>query len=60
MGSLGSFQQTKSLADVKNKKLLHYKGFIDGQWADAASGKTFDLIDPGTGKHQQRPILTPR
>ncbi|KIW84809.1 hypothetical protein AYO21_09072 [Fonsecaea monophora] len=50
MGSLGSFQQTKSLADVKNKKLLHYKGFIDGQWADAASGKTFDLIDPGTGE----------
>ncbi|KIX94708.1 uncharacterized protein Z520_09398 [Fonsecaea multimorphosa CBS 102226] len=50
MGSLGSFQQTKTLSDVKNKKLLHYKGFIDGQWADAASGKTFDLIDPGTGE----------
>jgi phenylacetaldehyde dehydrogenase len=26
------------------------KLFIDGQWADAASGKTFETPDPATGE----------
>ena len=27
----------------------HYKLFIDGQFVDAADGRTFETIDPGTG-----------
>ena len=27
-----------------------HKLFIDGQWADAASGKTFETPDPATGE----------
>jgi len=27
----------------------HYKLFIDGKFVDAASGKTFESIDPGSG-----------
>jgi aldehyde dehydrogenase (NAD+) len=27
----------------------HYKLFIDGEFVDAADGKTFETIDPGTG-----------
>lgn len=52
MGSIGTLdvtQQVKTLADIKNKRLLKTQGFIDGQWADAASGRTFELLDPATG-----------
>jgi succinate-semialdehyde dehydrogenase / glutarate-semialdehyde dehydrogenase len=41
--------QPKSLSDLKNKSLLRTKGFINGKWVDAKSGKTFDVIDPATG-----------
>ena len=35
--------------------------FIDGQWADAASGKTFDTPNPATGETLARwPRATPR
>jgi len=31
-------------------KLTRYKMFIDGQWADASDGKTFESINPATGE----------
>lgn len=41
--------QQKTLKDLKNKKLLHDQGFINGEWVNSASGKsTFDVVDPAT------------
>lgn len=37
-----------SLSDLKRKDLLQSKGYIDEEWVDAASGKTFDVYDPAT------------
>ena len=31
-------------------KLKQYQVYIDGKWCDAASGKTFETIDPYTGE----------
>lgn len=39
---------SKTLSDVKNKDLLHTKGYINHAWVDAASGATFDVINPAT------------
>ena len=39
---------SKTLADLKNKDLLRTKGYIDHAWVDAASGATFDVINPAT------------
>ncbi|KAJ3540016.1 hypothetical protein NM208_g5246 [Fusarium decemcellulare] len=36
------------LACLTRKDLFRTQGFIDGAWADAASGKTFDVHDPAT------------
>jgi hypothetical protein len=47
--TMGS-NQNKSLADLTNKKLLQTKGYINGEWVDAKSGKTFDVVDPATGE----------
>lgn len=30
--------------------LKHYRMFIDGQWADAGDGRTFDSVNPATGE----------
>ena len=30
--------------------VMEYKMFIDGQWVDAESGETMDVINPGTGE----------
>jgi succinate-semialdehyde dehydrogenase/glutarate-semialdehyde dehydrogenase len=38
----------KSLSDVKRKDLVPSKGYVDGEWVAAASGKTFDVYDPAT------------
>ncbi|EXJ83538.1 succinate-semialdehyde dehydrogenase (NADP+) [Capronia coronata CBS 617.96] len=38
----------KSLNDLKRKDLLQTKGYINEEWVDAASGKTFDVYDPAT------------
>ncbi|KXL46815.1 hypothetical protein M433DRAFT_200575 [Acidomyces richmondensis BFW] len=38
----------KTLNDIKNKKLLRTKGFINGEWVDSISGKSFDVTDPAT------------
>jgi succinate-semialdehyde dehydrogenase / glutarate-semialdehyde dehydrogenase len=41
--------QTKTLKDLKNKKLLQTKGLINGEWVDSVSGKSsFDVVDPAT------------
>lgn len=37
-----------SLADVKRKDLVQSKGYIAAEWVSAASGKTFDVLDPAT------------
>jgi succinate-semialdehyde dehydrogenase/glutarate-semialdehyde dehydrogenase len=39
---------SKTLSDVKNKALLQSKGYINNAWVDAASGATFDVINPAT------------
>jgi succinate-semialdehyde dehydrogenase/glutarate-semialdehyde dehydrogenase len=39
---------SKTLSDVKNKDLLQTKGYINNAWVDAASGATFDVINPAT------------
>jgi succinate-semialdehyde dehydrogenase/glutarate-semialdehyde dehydrogenase len=39
---------SKTLADLKNKDLLRTKGYIDNAWVEAASGATFDVINPAT------------
>jgi aldehyde dehydrogenase (NAD+) len=38
----------------RRNQVEHYKLFIDGEFADAAGGKTFEAIDPGT----EAPIAT--
>lgn len=43
-------EQRLSLDNVKNRALLREGGLIDGEWVTkAASGKTFDVIDPSNG-----------
>ncbi|KAG9784554.1 Glutarate-semialdehyde dehydrogenase [Exophiala dermatitidis] len=38
----------KTLNDLKRKDLFQQKGYINEEWVDAASGKTFDVYDPAT------------
>ncbi|KAF7194598.1 Glutarate-semialdehyde dehydrogenase [Pseudocercospora fuligena] len=41
--------QKKTLADIKNKKLLPNGGLINGKWTSTSiSGSTFDVVDPAT------------
>ncbi|KAF2095785.1 aldehyde dehydrogenase [Rhizodiscina lignyota] len=35
---------------LKNPSLFITKGFINGEWVDAKSGKTFDVFNPSTGE----------
>ncbi|KAF4958978.1 hypothetical protein FSARC_10881 [Fusarium sarcochroum] len=35
---------------LKNDYLLNYSSFINGEFVPAKEGKTFDVIDPGSGK----------
>lgn len=61
MGSIATLdvtQQVKTLADIKSKRLLKTQGFIDGQWVDAASGRTFELLDPATGNDSSPCLVT--
>lgn len=37
-----------SLSDLKRKDLFQTKGYINAEWVAAASGKTFDVVDPAT------------
>lgn len=39
---------SRTLTDLKNKDLFREKGYIDHAWVDAASGATFDVINPAT------------
>ena len=38
----------KSLSDLKRKDLFQTKGYINSEWVQAKSGKTFEVIDPAT------------
>lgn len=38
----------KTIADLQRKDLFQRKGFVDGAWVDAASGATFDVVDPAS------------
>lgn len=38
-----------NVPDLKDKTLLKNKSYINGQWVDAGSGKTFEVHDPSTG-----------
>src|ERR1700748_2188983 len=35
---------------IKDKSLFRQQCFIDGQWVDADSGKTIDVVNPATGE----------
>ncbi|MBB1271826.1 NAD-dependent succinate-semialdehyde dehydrogenase [Psychromonas sp. SR45-3] len=39
-----------SISNLKNTSLLKTKSYINGQWLDADSGQTFDVIDPANGE----------
>ncbi|KAF2872437.1 aldehyde dehydrogenase domain-containing protein [Massariosphaeria phaeospora] len=47
MGSPSKYQVPFKLNDPD---LLHGESFVHGEWAKAKSGKTFDVVDPGTGQ----------
>ncbi|MGL6160939.1 NAD-dependent succinate-semialdehyde dehydrogenase [Microbulbifer sp.] len=38
------------MLELKNPSLLRKQSYIDGQWLDADSGKTFDVTNPATGE----------
>lgn len=40
--------QSKTLKDLKRPDLFQQKGWIAGEWVNAASGATFDVLDPAT------------
>ncbi|KAJ2852449.1 hypothetical protein IWW36_000336 [Coemansia brasiliensis] len=39
---------TDELSKLKDSSLFRTEAFVDGKWVKAASGKTFDVKDPGT------------
>ncbi len=39
-----------SILNLKNTSLLKTKSYINGQWLDADSGKTFDVKNPASGE----------
>ncbi|CAC5423383.1 ALDH5A1 [Mytilus coruscus] len=38
------------MAAPSSVRFLHEKAYVNGKWADAASGKTFDVVNPSNGK----------
>jgi len=47
---MGSAQKYELPFKLQNPDLLHNKSCVGGEWKDAKSGKTFEVVDPGTGK----------
>ncbi|KAF3040802.1 hypothetical protein E8E11_005547 [Didymella keratinophila] len=47
---MGSAQKYELPFKLQNSDLLHNQSCIGGEWKDAKSGKTFEVVDPGTGK----------
>lgn len=41
---------SRSVPPLSDKSLLKSQGYINGKWANAKSGKTFDVHDPASGK----------
>ena len=42
--------RTDTAAQLKDPSLLKEQCYVNGEWVSAASGKTFDVHDPATGK----------
>ena len=42
--------QTLTMTEVKQDKLIRTQSFVNGEWVDSASGKTFDVVNPATGE----------
>ena len=42
--------QTNLSMMLKNKNLLKNKAYINGNWVDAKSGKTFKVVNPSSGE----------
>ncbi|KAF2117702.1 Aldehyde/histidinol dehydrogenase [Lophiotrema nucula] len=47
MGSAAKYEVPFKL---NNSDLLHTESFVGGKWVKSKSGKTFEVLDPGTGK----------
>ncbi|KAJ4294426.1 hypothetical protein N0V90_008116 [Kalmusia sp. IMI 367209] len=47
---MGSAQKYELPFKLNNPDLLHDLSFVHGQWKKSKSGKTFEVVDPGTGK----------
>ncbi|KAJ4315186.1 hypothetical protein N0V94_006065 [Neodidymelliopsis sp. IMI 364377] len=47
---MGSAQKYELPFKLNNPDLLHNQSHIGGEWVNAKSGKTFEVVDPGTGK----------
>jgi succinate-semialdehyde dehydrogenase/glutarate-semialdehyde dehydrogenase len=48
-GIVGS--KIRNIHTIKNKHLLNFKGYINGEWTDGYSnGKTFDVYNPCNGE----------
>ena len=42
-------REVRSMATVVPKtEVRHYQMYIDGRWTDAASGETYDVVDPAS------------
>ena len=38
------------MLNLKDPSLLRQQAYINGEWCDAASGKTLDVLNPATGQ----------
>ncbi|KAH7380008.1 Aldehyde/histidinol dehydrogenase [Pyrenochaeta sp. MPI-SDFR-AT-0127] len=47
---MGSSQKYELPFKLNNPDLLHNLSFVNGEWVKSKSGKTFEVVDPGTGK----------
>ncbi|KAF2742417.1 aldehyde dehydrogenase [Sporormia fimetaria CBS 119925] len=47
---MGSTSKHELPFKLNNPDLLHNESFVHGKWVKSKSGKTFEVVDPGTGK----------
>ncbi|KAF2677237.1 aldehyde dehydrogenase [Lentithecium fluviatile CBS 122367] len=47
---MGSTQKYELPFKLNNSDLLHNLSFVHGEWKKSKSGKTFEVVDPGTDK----------
>ena len=41
---------TQERKQVESNILIRHQDYVNGQWVNAASGKTFEVINPATGE----------